>query len=226
MLWALCIVLWAHRAISFNQGQSEMLLFDLDKDPFESFDRYNDPEYAEARQALEARFNYFQGTARASFKAEKPVSRTWQAAGGVVPFFNATSVPPKKTSIEGTRKNVIPMEGAPNIMFILLDDVGLNDVSYTEDPSTYMDFATPTLSALAATGIRLTRHYTAWVCGPSRASLMTGRYPIKLGFSQDPGSESNLPLDETTMANELKRAGYRTALIGKWHLGFQARYFL
>ena len=78
--------------------------------------------------------------------------------------------------------------------------MGWNDVS----DSTYLKFVTPNLDNLAAQGISLSRHYTAWVCGPTRASLLTGRYAYRLGFSQDPDSDPNLPLNGTLLIKKIK----------------------
>ena len=103
----------------------------------------------------------------------------------------------------------------------MLSDVGWNDVGYNDSPSTWLDAATPRLNAIAASGIRLTRHYTGWVCGPTRAVLLTGRYPYRSGYGNMPEANVNLPLDESTMGQELQKLGYRTGLVGKWHLGLQ-----
>ncbi len=89
-------------------------------------------------------------------------------------------------------------------------------MSFPEDVSTYLGFATPHLKELAQRGIVLSHHYTGWVCGPSRAALMTGRYPIRTGMYNDPGPTAILPMDEVTIADEFKLLGYRTALVGKW----------
>mmetsp|Transcript_9924 Transcript_9924/g.22798 ORF Transcript_9924/g.22798 Transcript_9924/m.22798 type:complete len:439 (-) Transcript_9924:21-1337(-) len=75
---------------------------------------------------------------------------------------------------------------------------------------------------MASDGIVLQNYYVAWQCNPTRASFLTGRYNYRLGYSSVPGQFVNLPLEESTVAEELKRYGYRTALIGKWHMGFQA----
>ncbi len=136
-----------------------MFLFDLSVDPFESTNVYSDSAYSVARSELEERFDFFQGSARESEKAVKPVAQVWKKAGGVVPYIDAAI--PAKQHVESSS----PVKGAPNFLFLLMDDVGLNDVSYENSPSSYMEFATPHLKALAKQGIRLTSHYTAWVCG-------------------------------------------------------------
>jgi arylsulfatase A len=119
-----------------------------------------------------------------------------------------------------------PMLGAPaqtpNIVFILCDDLGYGDLGCYGSK-----LHTPNLDRLAAEGVRFTDYCSADpVCSPSRAALMTGRYPTRVGvprvfFPQDTGG---LNLDETTMADMLKARQYKTMCIGKWHLGRPAPY--
>ena len=110
----------------------------------------------------------------------------------------------------------------PNILFILADDLGYGDLSCYGRP----DYHTPQIDGLARDGLRFTSNYTAAaVCTPTRVALMTGRYPARLPIGLvEPlayGDESvGLPPEHPTPASLLKRAGYETALIGKWHLGF------
>lgn len=118
----------------------------------------------------------------------------------------------------------------PNIIFLLLDDLGWRDFGCYGN--TFHE--TPNLDRLAGEGVRFTNAYAACpVCSPTRASIMTGKYPARLhltdwipGRSQWPTAklltppfEQQLPLAETTIAEALKSLGYRTASIGKWHLG-------
>ena len=110
----------------------------------------------------------------------------------------------------------------PNIVFILCDDLGFGDLGCYGSR-----IRTPNLDHMAAEGIHFTNFCSADpVCSPSRAALLTGRYPTRVGvprvlFPQDTGG---LALDETTLANALKAAGYSTMCIGKWHLGRPERY--
>jgi arylsulfatase A-like enzyme len=110
----------------------------------------------------------------------------------------------------------------PNILFILADDLGYGDLSGYGRP----DYRTPHIDRLAREGLRFTGNYTAAaVCTPTRVALMTGRYPARLAIGLvEPlidGDESvGLPPAHPTPASLLKRAGYETALIGKWHLGY------
>ena len=106
----------------------------------------------------------------------------------------------------------------PNIVLIVADDMGYADVGFQGS----RDIPTPNLDALARAGIRFTDAYVSGpYCSPTRAGLMTGRYPQRFGHEFNPvgNPEPGLPLDQTTMADRLKVAGYRTALFGKWHLG-------
>lgn len=107
----------------------------------------------------------------------------------------------------------------PNVILIVADDLGWNDVGYHGS-----EIATPNLDALRAGGVELDRFYTAPMCSPTRAGLLTGRYPIHFGLQRDVvnvwDSLSGLPPDALTIPEIMAQAGYtRRALIGKWHLG-------
>ena len=108
-------------------------------------------------------------------------------------------------------------EQPPNVVFILCDDLGYGDLGCYGSR-----IRTPNLDRMAAEGVRFTNFCSADpVCSPSRAALLTGRYPTRVGvprvlFPQDTGG---LDLDETTLADALKKRAYRTMCIGKWHLG-------
>lgn len=115
-----------------------------------------------------------------------------------------------------------PVEAAPNIVIIYADDLGYGDLGCYGHPS----IRTPNLDRMAAEGMRFTDFYSAAeVCTPSRAALMTGRYPIRNGMCHDRfrvlrnNSQGGLPKDEITLAEHLKEQGYATACVGKWHLG-------
>ncbi len=106
----------------------------------------------------------------------------------------------------------------PNIVLIFTDDMGWGDLGTYGHPL----IRTPRLERMAREGISLTSFYTAApVCTPSRAGLMTGRYPVRFGMehNEGPDTEGGMPADELTMAEALKSVGYRTACFGKWHLG-------
>src|SRR5688500_7923965 len=111
----------------------------------------------------------------------------------------------------------------PNIVVIVADDMGYADIGIHGSK----DIPTPNIDALAVDGIRFTNAYVSGpYCSPTRAGLMTGRYPQRFGHEFNFGVPQNfgLSLSQTTMADYLKAAGYRTALFGKWHLGAGPRF--
>jgi arylsulfatase A len=105
----------------------------------------------------------------------------------------------------------------PNIIVVFTDDHGYGDLGCYGSPN----IATPNIDRMAAEGIRFTSFYAAPFCGPSRAQLMTGCYPARVGHARNPGPGSpwGLHPNEVTVAEVLRGAGYATMAIGKWHLG-------
>ena len=105
----------------------------------------------------------------------------------------------------------------PNIVFIMADDLGNADLGYRGG-----EMKTPNIDKLATEGVRLESFYGEPVCTPSRAALMTGRYPMRYGLQTlviFPSHTFGLATDERTLPQALKEAGYRTYMVGKWHLG-------
>lgn len=114
----------------------------------------------------------------------------------------------------------------PNVLLLLADDLGYADVGFNGGQA----FATPNLDALAADGINLTDFRACPICSPTRAGLMTGRWPIRFGLMRaviPPWSDYGLPAEEATLAERLADAGYaHRGMIGKWHLGHARRALL
>jgi arylsulfatase A-like enzyme len=109
----------------------------------------------------------------------------------------------------------------PNILLIVADDLGYNDVGFQG----CRDIPTPALDRLAASGVRCTNGYVSYpVCSPSRAGFLTGRYQQRFGHEFNPKWEPEsttmgLPLNQATIADALRGAGYTTGIVGKWHQG-------
>ena len=137
-------------------------------------------------------------------------------AGGI-----AASMLRNQTAWTGTRKK-------PNFILIFADDLGYGDIGgfgLKESP-----FETPNLDRMAAEGAKLTRFYVPTpYCAPSRATILTGRYPFRNGVVYNPSPDSGmnevgLPHSEITIAEALKDAGYASICIGKWHLGHTMKF--
>jgi arylsulfatase A-like enzyme len=110
----------------------------------------------------------------------------------------------------------------PNILIILADDQGNADAGYQRDPSIV---STPAIDEIARDGVVFTQGYaSAYVCAPTRAGLLTGRYQQRFGFYTASDSRQGMPLSEITLADLLKEQGYSTGVFGKWHLGLTEEY--
>lgn len=128
-----------------------------------------------------------------------------------------------------TASLALAAERKPNFVFILVDDLGWTDLGCQRSKF----YETPNIDRLASEGMRFTQAYSACtVCSPTRAALMTGKYPARLHITdwikghvrphaklKVPDWTMHLPLEERTIAEALKAGGYTTASIGKWHLG-------
>ncbi|CAK9301397.1 unnamed protein product [Gordionus sp. m RMFG-2023] len=116
------------------------------------------------------------------------------------------------------------IERKKNILFVVVDDLGWNDVGWNNP-----DMPTPTLNLLANNGIILNQSYALPLCTPSRAAFMTGYYPYKLGLQSnviEPLQPNAISLKRTLLPSRLKRLGYSTYMVGKWHLGYCNKKFV
>lgn len=112
-------------------------------------------------------------------------------------------------------------DAKPNIVILLADDLGWNDVGYHGS-----EIRTPNIDKIAARGVKLERYYAYPVCSPTRTAIMTGRSPIRMGIDRPLENVGGVPMEERLMPQWLKPAGYQTAMAGKWHLGLEhVKYF-
>ncbi len=117
-----------------------------------------------------------------------------------------------------SKENII--DSKPNILILLADDLGFGDVGFNGS-----DIKTPNIDRIASEGVRLNQFYCCPVCSPTRAGLMTGRYPIRFGLMRSaisPQCDFGLSTNEETIADMLGNAGYDyRGIVGKWHLGYR-----
>lgn len=108
----------------------------------------------------------------------------------------------------------------PNVVIILTDDQGWGDLSHSGNTN----LSTPNIDQLANQGVSFGRFYVQPVCSPTRAELLTGRYHLRSGVYGTSAGEERMDLDEVTLADVFKDAGYATGAFGKWHSGMQYPY--
>ena len=99
----------------------------------------------------------------------------------------------------------------------MVDDLGWSDSGYQGS-----EILTPNIDKLATGGIRLDNYYVHSICTPTRAQLLTGRYPIRYGFQKGvlrPNQPRGIPLNEKLLPEAMKDCGYKTEMFGKWHVG-------
>lgn len=126
-------------------------------------------------------------------------------------------------------QSALPLSYKPHIVHVLADDLGWADVGWHREAKDQADVKTPSLDALAASGVRLERFYTHQICSPSRSAIQSGRAPIHVNVQNvlpevvnpaDPiGGYQGIPTNMTGIASVLRGAGYRTRFVGKWDVG-------
>jgi hypothetical protein len=186
-------------------------LFDLNTDPYESADLTDHSDYSEIKAELFDMISTWQASAFSCDNFEidgDSLTAIYEECGGVCP--NVTS-----DFYERDIQQIYSATSPPNIVFILADDWGYNDVGFR---STYMDWTTPTIDSYVKQGIKLENYFTHYYCTPSRGAFITGRYASRLGLFDD-GDGCELPLSENTIGQEMQSAGYKTYMVGKWNLG-------
>ncbi len=138
-------------------------------------------------------------------------------------FLLAVSVSLLSTAVNAPAQALAKTESKPNILFILADDLGIGDLSCYGS-----EIKTPNIDSIAKNGLKFEQYYVACsVCTPSRFGMLTGKYPNRshdkmlsaLMFLEEKDDHRGIRADETTIAEVLHTNGYRTAVIGKWHLG-------
>jgi arylsulfatase A-like enzyme len=185
-------------------------LWDLEVDPNEGYNVTFDDAYTADLNNMLSRCESLKADAVVTVAPNSnKKSSAWSDCGGVCPWLDV-----EDSEVPVDQK--YQYNDAPNIVFVLVDDWGINDAGYH---STFMNWTTPTIDKLASEGIKLNNYWTSKSCVPTRASLLTGRYTLRTGTWQDRASVE-LPLNEFTIAQEMKSAGYRTYMVGKWHMGF------
>lgn len=193
--------------IDITGGPTTNSIYDLSIDPYEKTNLYSDADYASYLSTFESLREYWTNlTVPQNTPDQSSKGPAWKSCGYVCPWITDTSTP-------RVIEQLYDYSEAPNIVFVLVDDWGFNDFGKR---STYLSWTTPTIDRLADEGILLDNYYTNELCGPSRASLMTGRYTLRLGVY---GNNDQVPLSEVILSEELKSAGYRSYVVGKWHLG-------
>ena len=147
-------------------------------------------------------------------------SKIWYVAlsillgGAIASCSPAPETETETKTVAETQSSSSKQTDKPNIVFILVDDMGFGDVGYNGS-----EIATPNLDKMAQSGTVLDRNYVYPICSPTRAALLTGRSPLEFGIDAPINNNASLPPDTKIMPEYFSDLGYQTALVGKWHLG-------
>lgn len=219
-MWMLIACVFSINFASSTASKSRVAsIYDLSKDSSEKKNLINTVKYSPYVSTIEERISYFESIrATPEIPSYSVSKKAWNSCGGICPWIETTyTVEDTSVIFKSTKKD----NTLPNIVFISIDDWGYNDLGYQ---STYMDWTTPTIDAIAEEGIILENYFTHPMSLPSRGALLTGRYQVRLGLYNSDYTTAELPLNESTIAQELKSAGYRNYYIGKWGLGMSTEY--
>ena len=201
-------------ALVVGKSTKSSYLWNLDEDPYEDTNLYDDDDYATIKDYLVTELQY----AIANYtricdgdttdEASDVAKAAFDVCGGICPYEDDT--------YEMDIEQIYFPTDPPHIVFMLADDWGYNDVGYQ---STFMNWTTPDIDKFVTEGITLSNYFTHYYCVPTRGALMTGRTANRLGQIIETGQNCELPLSEVTLAQEMKSAGYRTYMVGKWDQG-------
>ena len=198
-----------------GHGKSRYL-YDLEVDPYEENNVADETDYKLNLKAMEAIIKSWKthGYTEGNLISTVDADTKFEECSGLCPWLDDDDdYEPLEI------KQIYSSSNSPNIVLIVVDDWGYNDVGFK---STYMDWTTPNIDRLAYGGITIDQYYTHSSGQPSRGALLTGRYSSRIGLDYSNSSyyEIELSLSEVTLAQELKSIGYNTYMFGTWQLGF------
>jgi arylsulfatase A-like enzyme len=188
-------------------GSDFVAVYDLNTDPTELFNLVEDePSLVHSNDKLLQSLQKKNILGEMDLPDYTMATEAWGLLGGTTPWINISI---SEKTAKPIVDEIYSYSAAPNIVFFLVDDWGMNDIGYH---STYMNWTTPNIDSAIRQGITLDNYFTHERCIPSRAALMTGKYAARFGM-HGADLKVELPIAETTLAEELKSAGYRTYLM-------------